>query len=60
LPLPDNVSGKNYVEDDDYRNQSQDWVNQVWSRKDQQMDAILTEFKGDRQQHTRIITLEAL
>lgn len=60
LPLPDNVSGKNYVEDDDYKNQSQDWVNQLWSRKDQQMDAILTKFKGNRQQHTRIITLEAL
>lgn len=54
LPLPDNVSGKNYIEDDDYRNQSQDWVNQLWSCKDQQMDAILTEFKGDRQQPLKV------
>lgn len=34
LPIPENVVGKNYVEDDVYREHIQQWVNRLWREKD--------------------------
>jgi len=43
LPLPENVAGVNYGEDKAYREQIQQWVNQLWQEKDHQIEAIMKE-----------------
>lgn len=34
LPVPENVAGYNYLEDEAYRQRIQDWVNTIWQEKD--------------------------
>lgn len=46
LPLPDNVVGMNYQEDEKYREQIQQWVNRLWKEKDQLCADVLSDLKG--------------
>ncbi|PIQ23689.1 acyltransferase [bacterium (Candidatus Blackallbacteria) CG17_big_fil_post_rev_8_21_14_2_50_48_46] len=39
LPLPENVIGRDYLNDPDYQQQIQTWVNQLWQDKDQLIQA---------------------
>lgn len=39
-PLPENCYGKNYLEDQEYRQQIQEWVNHMWSEKDRQFSEL--------------------
>jgi 1-acyl-sn-glycerol-3-phosphate acyltransferase len=43
LPIPENVVGMNY-EDKDFREKIQQWVNQLWQEKDNQIEAVMTEY----------------
>lgn len=45
LPVPDNVVGMNYEEDQMVREQMQQWVNQLWQAKDRQIELHLAEKK---------------
>jgi 1-acyl-sn-glycerol-3-phosphate acyltransferase len=47
LPVPENVVGMNYEEDPDYRERIQQWVNQLWQAKDQEIHALLAEQEHD-------------
>lgn len=49
LPLPDDVAGRNYEEDEAYREMIQQWVNRLWSDKDKACSAVLSELKGRAQ-----------
>lgn len=42
MPIPANVVGKNYMEDDDYREKIQQWVNRLWQEKDHLIESIKT------------------
>ncbi len=42
LPVPENVVGKNYMEDEVYRQKIQKWVNQRWQKKDHLIETIKT------------------
>jgi 1-acyl-sn-glycerol-3-phosphate acyltransferase len=41
LPIPENVVGVHYEEDNAFRGRIQKWVNQLWQEKDQLIEAIL-------------------
>ena len=41
LPVPDDVVGRNYEEDSAFREKIQQWVNQIWQEKDQQIENIM-------------------
>jgi 1-acyl-sn-glycerol-3-phosphate acyltransferase len=41
LPVPDDVVGRNYEEDSAFREKIQQWVNQLWEEKDQQIENIM-------------------
>ena len=49
LPLPEDVVGRNYEEDKAYREMVQQWVNRLWSDKDQACSDLLSELKGRAQ-----------
>jgi hypothetical protein len=34
LPVPQDVVGKDYFTDEDFRNRVQEWVNRIWLEKD--------------------------
>ncbi len=44
LPIPENVVGVNYEEDKAFREKIQQWVNQLWQEKDNQIEAIMTDY----------------
>ena len=46
LPLPEDVDGRNYEEDEAYREMIQQWVNRLWSDKDKACSDILSESEG--------------
>lgn len=43
-PLPANTQGRDYLEDEAYRNEIQNWVNQIWSEKEAQIDQLLQAY----------------
>ncbi|MHB8765648.1 MAG: acyltransferase [Deferrisomatales bacterium] len=43
LPLPGPVAGRDYLGDEAYRRQAQDWVNRLWAAKDERIARILAE-----------------
>ena len=47
LPIPEKVVGVNYEEDQAFRGRMQQWVNQLWQAKDQQIEVLLAEKKCD-------------
>ena len=40
-PIPQQFIGKSYDQDMDYRAEFQDWVNQMWQKKDQQLTLLI-------------------
>lgn len=44
LPIPENVAGLNYEEDNAFREKIQLWVNQLWRDKDEQIEAVLKDY----------------
>lgn len=40
LPVPENVVGRDYLEDEAYREQIQTWVNGLWEHKDQLIESL--------------------
>ncbi len=55
LPIPENVVGVNYEEDKAFRQKIQQWVNQLWHEKDQQIEAIMTECVVSSTKHESFI-----
>ncbi|MCJ7771763.1 MAG: acyltransferase [Desulfobacterales bacterium] len=51
LPIPENVVGVNYEEDKAFRETIQQWVNQLWQEKDDQIEAIMTEYVASPKKH---------
>ncbi|KAA3613843.1 MAG: acyltransferase [Calditrichaeota bacterium] len=45
LPVPQKVVGKNYSEDTPFRQGFQQWVNDLWQKKDKQIDSIITRYR---------------
>lgn len=43
LPVPDDVVGRDYEEDGAFREKIQQWVNQLWEDKDQQIEEIMQQ-----------------
>jgi hypothetical protein len=56
LPIPENVVGMNYEIDKAFRKKTQQWVNQLWQDKDQQIEAIMTEYVASSIKHESLIT----
>lgn len=48
MPIPASFIGKNYDQDDEYRLEFQQWVNQLWEQKDAQLEALKQQFQADR------------
>lgn len=48
LPVPEEVDGRNYLEDTDYRDEIQSWVNQLWADKDLLIDTLLKEYQEQK------------
>ncbi len=46
LPVPEHVAGRDYGEDKAYRENIQQWVNQMWEEKDRQIDAIMQTYSA--------------
>jgi 1-acyl-sn-glycerol-3-phosphate acyltransferase len=46
LSIPENVVGMNYQEDKAFRNKIQQWANQLWQKKDHQIEAIMIEYNN--------------
>ena len=44
IEIPDWVLGGNYEEDEDYRKRFQDWVDQLWTEKDQLIDQMKAQY----------------
>jgi hypothetical protein len=42
LPVPEDVAGKDYVADSDFRERMQEWVNRIWQDKDMLINRILS------------------
>jgi 1-acyl-sn-glycerol-3-phosphate acyltransferase len=40
-PVPDDVDGRSYVDDDDYRTRIQSWVNDLWQAKDAELHEMI-------------------
>ena len=49
IPVPEDVVGRDYLNDEAYREKIQDWVNQLWEAKDAEIDAM-REHKGIEKQ----------
>lgn len=47
LPVPGNVAGMNYQEDQFFRERVRKWINRLWQEKDQRIEALLAEGKKD-------------
>ncbi|RMS50900.1 hypothetical protein ALP65_00846 [Pseudomonas aeruginosa] len=47
LEIPRQFVGKSYDQDAGYRAEFQQWVNQLWERKDQLLDSLHREFPGN-------------
>jgi len=43
LPVPENVAGANYEEDQVFRGRMQQWVNRLWQAKDRQIEDLLAQ-----------------
>jgi len=44
MEIPASFIGKNYDQDEAYRLEFQQWVNQLWEQKDAQLDALKKQF----------------
>jgi hypothetical protein len=42
LPVPEDVAGKDYWEDSDFKERMQNWVNRIWQDKDMLINRILS------------------
>jgi len=42
LPVPEDVAGKDYLTDSDFRERMQNWVNRIWQDKDIRISSILS------------------
>jgi hypothetical protein len=42
LPVPEDVAGKDYLADSDFRERMQEWVNRIWQDKDVLINSILS------------------
>ncbi|MDZ7825134.1 MAG: acyltransferase [Gammaproteobacteria bacterium] len=42
-PLPENLAGGDYVRDEAYRLEIQEWITELWRRKDARIDALKNE-----------------
>jgi len=42
LPVPEDVVGKDYLADSDFRERMQNWVNRIWQDKDMLINSILS------------------
>jgi len=42
LPVPEDVAGKDYLTDSDFRERMQNWVNRIWQDKDIRITSILS------------------
>lgn len=51
LPIPENIVGMNYEEDESFREKIQQWVNQLWQEKDHRIEAIMTEYVASSTKH---------
>ncbi|MGK5091311.1 acyltransferase [Deltaproteobacteria bacterium TL4] len=43
LPIPENVVGRDYLEDESYRQRIQQWVNQLWVEKEKLIEILLKD-----------------
>jgi 1-acyl-sn-glycerol-3-phosphate acyltransferase len=50
-PIPRNVAGRNYDDDEAFRDTVHQWVNQLWQEKDQQIEAIKAEYAATATRH---------
>jgi hypothetical protein len=41
MPIPEQFLGKSYDQDMQYRAEFQEWVNQLWLQKDQELSALI-------------------
>jgi hypothetical protein len=41
LPIPEHLRGGDYLDDPEFRRRIQEWVNQLWSDKDEVLDRLL-------------------
>ncbi len=46
LPVPENIGGKNYEEDGNFKRSIRQWINNLWEEKDQQIEEIMTEYNA--------------
>lgn len=46
LPIPQDITKKNYSEDATFRENFQRWVNEIWQRKDAQIEAIMKKYRS--------------
>ncbi|KAA3659153.1 MAG: acyltransferase [Calditrichaeota bacterium] len=44
LDVPENVVGKDYSEDKSFRENFQKWVNELWQKKDEQIEKIMAKY----------------
>ncbi len=51
LPIPANIVGMNYEEDEAFREKIQQWVNQLWQEKDHRIETIMTEYVASTTKH---------
>ncbi|MCA9731174.1 1-acyl-sn-glycerol-3-phosphate acyltransferase, partial [candidate division KSB1 bacterium] len=50
LPVPENVVGKNYSEDHSFRENFQDWINDLWIKKDEQIEKIIAKYSRSKKE----------
>jgi hypothetical protein len=46
LPVPENVVDKDYQNDKAYRENIQQWINQLWQEKDQRIERIMKAYSS--------------
>lgn len=57
LPVPDNVVGRDYLNDEAYRQEMQTWVNHLWGQKDAEIQAMRNAQKQDRAQDSEVLSV---
>ena len=45
LPIPREFVGRDYSNDEAYRNAFQAWINELWQQKDLQLDKLCTQYQ---------------
>ncbi len=46
LPIPQNITAKDYSEDSTFRKNFQQWINDMWKKKDTQIDSIIKKYQS--------------